>query len=512
MRTPPYTRSVLAEVLPEVHGDPVPRDFATAPAWQETDLGCPLPDSDDACSVCLPTWDSVIGYEEGREKVLHRMRAGYPRFFKHPVVERLFAEAKREVAADGSQVLVLPTKLAAQRAHRWIERRTRSAVRTTSFHGLQAIVFPDKAIDDATAYWRFAGEVVSSRQARDTLDGTLRTDPPPAELAAALANLTGANPQDSFVFASGMAAVTAVLRSLPGLADGRKTLQIEFPYVDCLKIQELFGHGVAYLNRAEGEAFDEALRRIAQGEFAGVFTELPSNPLLRTADLARIAKACREGATPLVIDDSATGPANVEALRFADVLTSSLTKWISGGGDVLAGSASLRADSPFADTLREALKRDASEGAPLYATDAEQLLSNLHDYRQRNSAINLAGSAVASWLADREEIAEVWHPSLTTREYYDAARRTDGGYGGLLSFTLKNPKKTPRFYDALRLSKGPSFGTSFSLACPYVLLAHYRELEWAEDCGVSSHLIRLSCGLEPISSITDALEQALAEA
>ena len=81
------------------HGDGVIRDLAANPAWEEGDLGQPLPDSVHACSVCLPTWSAVIGYEENRQKVVKKMRTGYPRFFKHPLVARLFAEAKAEVAA-----------------------------------------------------------------------------------------------------------------------------------------------------------------------------------------------------------------------------------------------------------------------------------------------------------------------------------------------------------------------------------------------------------------------------
>ena len=99
------------------------RDLAANPAWQEKDLGLPLPDSPHACSVCLPTWDSIIGYEEGREKILKRLRAGYPRFFKHPTVERLFDNAKSDVAGENEEIIVLPTRAAVQRAHRWVERR-----------------------------------------------------------------------------------------------------------------------------------------------------------------------------------------------------------------------------------------------------------------------------------------------------------------------------------------------------------------------------------------------------
>ncbi len=485
------------------------RDLSANPAWQEKDLGQPLPDSPHACSVCLPTWNSIIGYEEGREKVTKRLRVGYPRFFKHPTVERLFDNAKAEVAGEHEEVIVLPTRAAVQRAHRWVERRTKTALRITSYHGLQALIVPAKAKAEADAYWRYSGEVVSSRQAQDFLDGTPREGSKSHLVVRALSKFTGTTAEHCFVFASGMAAITSVLRALPGLRKGKKTLQLEFPYVDCLKVQEHFGHGVVYLNEATGESFDEALKRIRQGEFAGVFTELPSNPLLRTVDLARVAQACAEGVTPLIVDDSATGPFNVDALRFADVVTGSLTKWISGEGDVMAGMAAVREDSPFANSLRESLATDAAESAPLYVGDAEVLLSNIKGYAKRMKTINANGLELATWLAGHPAVAQVWHPSLTTRENYDAVRRKNGGYGGLLSFVLKAPKKTPKVYDSLRLSKGPSFGTPFTLVCPYVMLAHYHELEWAEGCGVSSHLLRVSCGLEPIESLIATFEQAL---
>lgn len=488
------------------------RDLSANPAWQEQDLGLPLPDSPHACSVCLPTWDSILGYEEGREKVLKRMRTGYPRFFKHPVVERLFAAAKSEVAGEHEEVIVLPTRAAVQRAHRWVERRAETAVRIASFHGLQVLVVPAKAKRETDEYWRFAGEIVSSRQAQDFIDGNLREGSKSHLISRSLAKFSGAAPEDTLIFSSGMAAITAVLRALPGMRDGKKTLQLEFPYVDSLKVQELFGHGVVYLNDATGESFDEALMRIRQGEFAGVFTEVPSNPLLRTIDLHRVAKACEDSGTPFVIDDSAAGPLNVDSLRFADVVTGSLTKWISGKGDVMAGMATVRADSPVANALRESLTADATESAPLYIGDAEVLLSNLKGYATRMETVNANGQALAAWLANHPAVAEVWHPSLTHKANYEAVMHKGAGYGGLLSFVLKNQKKTPKVYDALRLSKGPSFGTPFTLVCPYTLLAHYHELEWAEGCGVSPNLLRVSCGLEPVETIVAAFEEAFSHA
>ncbi len=485
------------------------RDLLANPAWQEEDLGIPLPDSTHACSVCLPTWEAVVGYEEGREKIIRRLRTGYPRFFRHPSVERLTDNARTELASDGEDVMVLPTKLAAQRAHRWLERLAETAIRSTSYHGLQALIFPLKAKGLADQYWRFSGEGVSSRQAQDHLDGNLREGSKSHLLSRAVAKLNGGDEDKTFIFATGISAGLAALRSLPGLREGKKTLQLEFPYVDSLKIQERFGHGVVYLNEAEGESFDEALQRIRAGEFAGVFAEIPSNPLLRTIDVKRVSEACRFSRTPLVLDDSATGPLNVEVLSFADILTSSLTKWVSGVGDVIAGAATVSAGSPLAEELIESISTDAAECAPLYISDAEVLLSNLKGYANRNKTVNANALALVAFLKEHPAIGKIWHPSVTNTHQYEAVMRKNGGHGGLLSIALANPKKAPKFYDALKLSKGPSFGTPFTLVCPYTLLAHYGELGWTEDCGVPTNLIRISVGLEPAETIFAAFAEAL---
>jgi len=194
------------------------------------------------------------------------------------------------------------------------------------------------------------------------------------------------------------------------------------------------------------------------------------------------------------------------------VVTSSLTKWVSGEGDVMAGMATVRADSPVANALRASLTADSTESAPLYIGDAEVLLSNLKGYAKRTQITNDNGLALAQWLASHPAVAEVWYPALVNPENYLAVMRKGGGYGGLLSFVLKSPKRTPKVYDALRLSKGPSFGTSFTLVVPYTLIAHYAELEWAEGCGVPANLLRVSCGQEPLATIIAAFEEALAHA
>ena len=485
------------------------RDLLVHPAAKEEDLGLPLPESPHACSVCLPTWASVVGYEEGRDKVMRRLRAGYPRFYRNPLVERLTVEATKELGSPSEEVFLFPTKEGAQRAQRWIERHGKVAARSSAFNGLQAIIVSKKAAPLAVEYQRLTGEMVSSRMAEDLLNGDLLTGTKRHLLQRRLATIYGGEQTHVSVFATGMSAVTAVMRSLPGVASGRKTLQLEFPYVDSLKVQERLGNGVVFLNETEGESFDEALRRIRGGEFAAVFTEVPSNPLLRCPDLPRVSEACRDGGTPLIVDDSSVGPSNVNVLPWADVVTASLTKWLSGTGDVMGGVAVVRSDSEFAGELSSAIRQESEKTSPMYIGDAQVMLSNLKGYPARIETPNASALRLVEMLSKHSAVSQVWHPSITHRDRYQRVMAAKGGFGGLFSFVLKSPKKTAKFFDALNVSKGPSFGTRFTLASPYVMLAHYRELDWAEGCGISRHLIRVSCGEENPEALEQVFKKAL---
>ena len=72
------------------------------------------------------------------------------------------------------------------------------------------------------------------------------------------------------------------------------------------------------------------------------------------------------------------------------------------------------------------------------------------------------------------------------------------------------PRNAARFFDALRVSKGPNLGTSYTLACPFTILAHFNELQFAERCGVSRWLVRVAVGLEPAEELISRFGEALA--
>lgn len=485
------------------------RNLVSDPACNVTDLGLPIPDDRHAVSVCLPTWNSVIGYEEGRDKVMSRLQCGYPRFFLHPAVNRLFQKCEKAVAVDGEKVIVFPNKDAAQRALRFVEKRSGAALRIASFDGLQVLILPEDKYDIGMEYWRYSGEVVSSRQALDVLDGDGLWEYDGSDLLRRLEKIGGYDEGDVYLYESGMSAVFAVHREIQKLSPSKKSLQLDFPYVDVLKVQNSFGAGAVFLPASEGESFDEALNRIRIGEFSSVFCEVPSNPLLRMMNLEKVRAACDAGNVPLIIDDTVCSAYNVDVKPYADIVTSSLTKWISGSGNVMAGAAQLLKKSSHYGELKAFFDDDCNGcNSKLYAQDAAILDEGSKSFEQRMKPVNAVAQSLVDFLDNHEAIEQVWYPSKTTTGFYNLVKTEKGGYGGLISFTLKNDKKIANFFDQLRISKGPSFGTEFSLICPYTLLAHYDELEWAEGCGVSRNLIRISVGLEGKQELINRFNEA----
>lgn len=79
----------------------------------------------------------------------------------------------------------------------------------------------------------------------------------------------------------------------------------------------------------------------------------------------------------------------------------------------------------------------------------------------------------------------------------------------MISVVFHRKEQAVAFYDAVDTAKGPSLGTNFTLTSPYVLLAHYQELEWASQFGVDPDLIRISVGLEDTADIVKVFEAAL---
>ena len=494
------------------------RDLMTAPAWAASDLGLPLPPTTHAVSVALPRWQDVIDYEEEHPRIAAALQAGYPRFFVHPLVAELFSEASRRFAGDGEGSLVFPSALSARRAAGYVAGKTGLACRVEPYGAgeLHALIFPESARRTARDYWRYCGAVVSSRLAARALSGWHGAVP--AHLAAAgetaketirarLALLSGVDPGDVFLFPSGMNAVAAAHRLVTTLRPGLPTVQLDFPYVDVLRVQQEFGSGVKFFPIADAAALEEVGILADAKAIAAVFAEVPSNPLLSCVPVDLLADRLQSAGIPLVLDDTVATVVNLDALKVADLVTTSLTKAFSGVGDIIAGALTLNPRSPHYAPFRAAMQAEQAAHDLLWAEDAMVLEQNSRDFADRVRRMNRHAEALVDYLKVHPAVEQVWYPESPA--VFGRMARPGGGRGCLFSFLLRDEAAAARFYDHLKISKGPSLGTNFSLCCPYTLLAHYQELDWAASCGVPRHLLRVSAGLEDAGELTGRFAAAL---
>jgi cystathionine gamma-synthase len=379
------------------------------------------------------------------------------------------------------------------------------------YSGLTAATVPSALFREAFLYWRISGEIVSSRLAEAAVENrTAAADCEAASetVARRLAGWTGCDPADVFLFPSGMNAVFALHRFLRSVGRSGPSVQLGFPYVDTLEIQKRFGREVAFFGDCGSQCLEGLTGLMRSGPVAGIFCETPSNPLLDTVDLEAVSRMARSHGAPLFVDDTIATVYNVDVTPWTDAVTTSLTKNISGRGDVMAGAIAVVASSPFAEAMREFLrKRDDGE---LWPEDAAVLERNSRDFPGRMERINGHTSALAGLLNEHPAVEALYHPSLRCAEAYGSLRRPGRGDGGLISLVLRGGTwRAPRFYDALRVNKGPSLGTDYTLCCPYTLLAHYRELDWAARHGVAAHLLRVAVGLEDPVDLAARFQEAL---
>ena len=325
-----------------------------------------------------------------------------------------------------------------------------------------------------------------------------------------IADFTGTTTDHVYLFCSGMAAIHTAYLAAQNLRPETPTAQFAFPYGDTLKLQNKFNRSGAFFYPRGNEQDLQALEAdLKKQTICGLFCEFPTNPLLTCIDLPKLRELADTHNFPMIIDETLGACINQHTLPASDITAISLTKFFSGTGDVMGGALIINPDSAFADAFRQQLA-ELHEPEALFPDDLIQLEINSRDCRERVSRINQTAKTVADFLDQHPAVESVYYPSITDKENYDLFRRSNGGYGGLLSFVLKDAAAyTEAFYDALEITKGPNLGTTFSLCCPFTLIAHYNELEWAEAAGASRYLIRISIGLEPADILIARIQTAL---
>lgn len=488
----------------------MPDDLLKYPRSRADQLGLPIPDDAHAVSVCLPTWNDIVGYEEKDERVISRLQAAYPRFGFHPLIRKLCVES---IDTNGWLGLPFASSAVAERAVRFCEERAgvnaRHSTVTTSPSEIHAVSVPDDDFPTLKEYWQHAGENLSSRAIETFLAGnsvTFGETKSRSIVRGRVAEIQQTDSTDVFLYPSGMAAIAAAFRTTQAVKPG-STCQFGFPYVDTLKVQQKFSPADCVFLPLGNDDDLKKLEATCQSEnVAVVFCELPTNPLLVTPDLKRLWELAEVYDFLLVVDDTLTACGNVHTLPYSDITVTSLTKYFSGLGNVLAGSLTINPAGRFASKLHEQMAATFEE--TVCDADVEVLESNSSDLAVRMQETNEAALRLAEFLKQHDQVEDVFYPSADDRVYSDL-KSPAGGFGGLMSIVLRDASKTtPAFYDRLNVNKGPNLGTRFTLCCPFTMLAHYNELEFAESCGVSRWLLRISVGLEGAEELIERFSTA----
>lgn len=315
--------------------------------------------------------------------------------------------------------------------------------------------------------------------------------------------------QDIYLYPMGMNAIFNTHRLLLGARGSMKSVSFGFPYVDTLKILQKFGPGCVFYGHASEDDLDDLEGRLKSGErFLGLFCEFPGNPVLTCPNLPRIRALADEYDFAVVVDETIGTFANINVLQYADVVVSSLTKIFSGDANVMGGSAVLNPVSKFYAALKAAAQKDYED--TYWPEDVIFLERNSRDFMTRIDRINANAEAICEVLANNPLVKTVHYPKHNeSKTNYDAVKLPSGGYGGLLSVVFHRKADAMVFYDSIETAKGPSLGTNFTLTSPYVVLAHYAELDWAASLGVDPDLIRISVGLEDTDQLVDVFQSAL---
>ena len=309
------------------------------------------------------------------------------------------------------------------------------------------------------------------------------------------------NAEAALLFPNGMAAIAAVFRALPGGATVLVQSQIYWGTTKWLR--EFCARRSVTLIEADLSDIGQAQSLCAQHQPDLVFIETPSNPWLRTTDIALVAEATHAAGGRLVVDATAATPILTRALDFgADIVMHSATKGINGHSDVLAGV--LATNAPAAPHWQAIAIDRHDAGAVIGSFESWLLIRSIRTLPLRVERMSQNAQAVAEFLQSHDAVAQVFYPGLPDFEGHSVAKRQmAGGFGSLLSFCVKGGA-----VEALRVAGQLNlFHRATSLGGVESLVEHRHTIE--PHTGIPESLLRLSIGIEDVQDLCADLEQAL---
>lgn len=310
----------------------------------------------------------------------------------------------------------------------------------------------------------------------------------------------------AFVYSSGLAAITNMLFLLK---KGDHILSIDDVYGGTRRlfnqVFEQFGLEFTYADFTDGKDIKKHL----QSNTKFIWLETPTNPLLKIVDIKSVSDIAKKYKLKTIVDNTFASPYFQKPLDLgADIVIHSMTKYIGGHSDSVAGCVVVKDDK-----LGERLKfLQNAVGAILSPFDSYQVLKGIKTLSLRMPKHEENAGKVVEYLVNNKKVKKVYYPGLSFHPGHKIAKKQMTGFGGMISFELRGDLKTAvNFMESLKL-----FSIAESLGVVESLIEHPASMTHAsipkeerEKIGLSDTLIRLSVGIEDIEDLLEDLSQAL---
>jgi cystathionine gamma-lyase len=315
----------------------------------------------------------------------------------------------------------------------------------------------------------------------------------------------------AFAFASGLAAISTVLE----IADsGSHIIAGDDMYGGTFRLFERVrrrsaGHDFSYVDLTNPENLLAAIRPNTKM----VWVETPTNPMLKLADLRRIAQICRERGIIAIADNTFASPIVQRPLEFGfDIVVHSATKYLNGHSDIIGGIAVVGGEERQAEWREQLAFLQNSVGAIAGPFDAFLALRGVKTLAIRMQRHCQSALEIARWLETEPKVRKVFYPGLESHPQHALAKAQMDGFGGIISIDLNTDLAGARRF----LERCEVFALAESLGGVESLIEHPALMTHASIpapqralLGIGDGLIRLSVGIEDVEDLRQDLRNAL---
>ena len=310
----------------------------------------------------------------------------------------------------------------------------------------------------------------------------------------------------ALIFGSGMAAVSTSLLAFLHKGDHVVLQKTLYGGTSNLVVEEFekFGIEFSFTKDLSTAAFEKEIRENTKV----IYIETPSNPLLTITDVQAVAELAKKHGLVSMIDNTFASPVNQNPIDFGiDVVIHSATKYMGGHSDILAGA--VISSEEKIDKIFQLAK---NLGGSLSDYTVWLLERSIKTMGIRVKAQNENAQKLAEFLDGNELVKNVYYPGLPSHTDHDLAKKQMKGFGGMVSFELKDLDATS-FMKYLKLIK-PSMslaGVESTILSPTKTSHALLSPEERAEQGISDQLMRFSVGIEEAEDLIADIEQALEE-